>query len=61
MWQTLKVDAFARGLGGYQYLDSAFAELLLGVEAGARLVPRAGLHSAMDAADAETPALEARP
>ena len=36
----LKVDPFARGLGGHEDLDLAFAELLLGVEAGARLVTR---------------------
>ena len=56
----LEVDALARGLGGDQDLDLAFAELLLGVEAGARLVARARLHAAVDAADTEAPGLEAR-
>ena len=55
----LEVDALARGLGGDQNLDLAFAELLLGVEARARLVARARLHAAVDAADAEAPGLEA--
>ena len=55
----LKVDPLARGLGGDQDLDLAFAELLLGVEARARLVARARLHAAVDAADAEAPGLEA--
>ena len=55
----LEVDALAGGLGGDQDLDLAFAELLLGVEAGARLVARARLHAAVDAADAEAPGLQA--
>ena len=54
----LKVDAFAGGLGGDQNLDRAFAELLLGVQARARLVARARLHAAVDAADAEAPGLQ---
>ena len=36
----------------------ALAELLLGVQARARLVARAGLHAAVDAADAEAPGLQ---
>jgi hypothetical protein len=55
----LKVDPLARSLGGDQNLNLAFAELPLGVEAGARLVTRARFHAAVDAADAETPSLEA--
>ena len=51
----LEVDALARGLGGDEDLDRALAELLLGVEARARLVARADLHAAVDAADAEAP------
>ena len=54
----LEVDALARGLGGDQDLDLAFAELLLGVKARARLVARARLHAAVDAADAEAPGLQ---
>ena len=52
---ALEVDAFAGGLGGDQNLDLAFAELLFGVEPGARLVAAARPHAAVDAADAETP------
>ena len=55
----LKVDAFAGGLGGDQDLDRAFAELLLGVKARARLVARARFHAAVDAADPEAPGLQA--
>ena len=54
----LEVDALARRLGGDQDLDLAFPELLLGVEARARLVARARLHAAVDAADAEAPRLQ---
>ena len=54
----LEVDPLARGLGGDQNLNLAFAELLLGVEASARLVTRARLHAAVNAANAETPGLE---
>ena len=54
----LKVDALAGGLGRDQNLDRALAELLLGVQARARLVARARLHAAVDAADAETPGLQ---
>ena len=56
---ALEVDALARRLGGHQNLNLAFAELLLGVEPRARLVTRARPHAAVDAADAETPGLEA--
>ena len=51
----LEVDPLPRSLGGDQDLDLAVTELLLGVEAGARLVARAPLHTAMDAADTESP------
>ncbi len=53
----LKVDAFAGGLGGDQDLDRAFAELLLGMQARARLVARARFHAAVDAADLKAPRL----
>ena len=55
---TLKVDAFARGLGGHQNLNGAFAELLFGVEPGPRFFARPGLHAAVNAADAEPPRLQ---
>lgn len=45
----------AGSLGGDQDLDRAFAKLLFGIEACARLVARARLHAAMDGADAEAP------
>ena len=52
----LKVDALARGLGGDENLNLAFAELLFGVQSRARLVAGARLHAAVDAADREAPA-----
>ena len=55
---ALQVDALSGRFGGHQHLDRALAELLLGVEPGARIVPRAGLHPAVDAADPEAPCLQ---
>src|SRR5205823_8661727 len=52
---ALEVDALARGLGGDQDLDGVFSELLLGVQAGARLVAGPCLHVTVDAADTEAP------
>ena len=52
---ALQVDALARGFGGHQHLDGAFAELLLGVQAGAGFVAASRLHAAVDAADGEAP------
>ena len=50
---ALQVDALTGRFGGHQHLDRALAELLLGVEPGARFVARAGLHPAVNAADPE--------
>jgi hypothetical protein len=51
----LKVDALAGGLGGHENLDFSLLELLLDIEAGARIVAGPGLHTPVDEADAEAP------
>ena len=55
----MQVDSLARGLRGYQYLNLTFAELLFGLEASSRFVPRARLHAAVDTPNAETPRFQA--
>ena len=55
---ALKVDALPSRLSGDQHLDGTFAELLFGIEPAPRFVARAGLHAAVDAADAEAPSLQ---
>ena len=54
----LQVDPLAGGLGRREDLDRALAELLLGVEPRARLVPRTRLHAAVNARDLEAPRFE---
>ena len=54
----MKVDTFTGSLGGNQNLDLALAELLLGIQSRARLIARAGLHAAVDAAHAESPGFQ---
>ena len=55
---ALEVDTLTGRLGGYQDLDGAFPELLLGIEPGTRLVARPRLHAAVDAPHAEPPVLQ---
>jgi len=50
----LQIDALTSRLGGHQHL-AVFPELALRVDAGARGVPIADLHAAMNLGDVETP------
>ena len=54
----MEIDALPCSLGSDQNLNLAFAKLLLCMETCTRLVTRARLHAAVDAADAKTPGLE---
>jgi len=55
---ALQVDAFAGGLGRDEHLDRPVAELLLSVEPGTGLLPRARLHPTVNEADSEAPGFE---
>ena len=52
---ALEIDALPGCLGRHEDLDRPLAELLFGVQPGARVVPRADPHAAVDRANAEAP------